>query len=44
MKKHLLKVGKKPTVDEFKSTEWTSRKPYVGLVADNNGGGYILQL
>lgn len=42
--KHLWKVSKKPTVDEFESSEWTSRKPYVGLVADNNGGGGILQL
>lgn len=28
-----------PTVDEFESSEWTDRKPYVGLVADNTGGG-----
>lgn len=44
--KHLLKVDKMPTVDEFESTKWTDRKPYVGLVPDSKvgGGGGILQL
>lgn len=36
--KHLWKVDKMPTVDEFKSTKWTDRKPYVGLVGDKKGG------
>lgn len=37
--KHLWKVDKMPTVDEFESTTWTDRKPYVGLVGDEKGGG-----
>ena len=41
--KHLLKVNTMPTVAEFKSSKWTDRKPYVGLVPDNKlgGGGYF---
>ena len=41
MKKHLLKVGKMPTVAAFESTEWTERKPYVGLVGDSKAGGGV---
>ena len=36
--KHLLKVNKKPTNEEFMSDTWTNRLDYVGLVANKGGG------
>lgn len=37
--KHLLKVKKMPTDEEFMSDTWTNRKPYVGLVKNEVWGG-----
>lgn len=37
--KHLFKVNKKPTDEEFLSDTWTSRLDYVGL-AKKDGGGH----
>lgn len=38
--KHLLRVDKMPTNEEFMSDTWTNRKPYVGLVKNGGGGEY----
>ena len=37
--KHLLRVDKRPTDEEFMSDTWTSRLDYVGLVKKDGGGG-----
>lgn len=36
--KHLLKVNKRPTNEEFLSDTWTNRLDYVGLVKKDGGG------
>lgn len=36
--KHLFKLNKKPTPEEFTSETWTNRLDYVGLVKDGGGG------
>ena len=36
--KHLLKLDKMPTDEEFVSDTWTNRLDYVGLVKNGGGG------